>query len=97
MRGKAALCCKNAEARVDDKIRHHILDELTGKQKRSAPPSGLHTLQIHNERQARENLKELGLAYRYAIVKMYPERAFDHPDLKHVLEMRAMELVSLVS
>ncbi|KAG2170979.1 hypothetical protein JADG_010718 [Aureobasidium aubasidani] len=96
VRGKAALCCKNAEARVDDKIRHHILDELTGKQKRSAPPSGLHTLQIHNERQARENLKELGLAYRYAIVKMYPERAFDHPDLKHVLEMRAMELASLM-
>ncbi|THX38717.1 hypothetical protein D6D10_04849 [Aureobasidium pullulans] len=96
VRGKAALCCKNAEARVDVKIRHHLLDELTGKQKRSAPPSGLHTLQIHNERQARENLKELGLAYRYAIVKMYPERAFDHPDLKHVLEMRAMELASLV-
>ncbi|THV91676.1 hypothetical protein D6D26_08825 [Aureobasidium pullulans] len=96
VRGKAALCCKNAEARVDDKIRHHILDELTGKQKRSAPPSGPRTLQIQNERQARENLKELGLAYRYAIVKMYPERAFDHPDLKHVLEMRAMELASLV-
>ncbi|OBW64900.1 MAG: FMN-linked oxidoreductase [Aureobasidium pullulans] len=96
VRGKAALCCKNAEARVDDKIRHHILDELTGKQKRSAPPSGLRTLQIQNERQARENLKELGLGYRYAIVKMYPERAFDHPDLKHVLEMRAMELASLM-
>ncbi|KAG9661891.1 hypothetical protein KCU95_g6261, partial [Aureobasidium melanogenum] len=51
----------------------------------------LKSIQVHNEREAKQNLQELGLGFRYPLLKMFPERAFDHSASKHVLEGRAIE------
>ncbi|KAK6003436.1 hypothetical protein QM012_009207 [Aureobasidium pullulans] len=83
VRAKAFLCCENAVARVDDQLRHILLEELNSKQKRYMPPGKtLKSIQVHNEREAKQNLQELGLGFRYPLLKMYPERAFDHPASK---------------
>ncbi|KAI5201182.1 hypothetical protein E4T39_05319 [Aureobasidium subglaciale] len=92
VRGKAALCCKDAVARVDQNLRHCLLDQLTNKQKRNTPHGCcLQTIKVCNEREARQSLQNLGLGYRYPLLKMYPERAFDHSLSKAILEGRAME------
>ncbi|KAI5269471.1 hypothetical protein E4T47_07070 [Aureobasidium subglaciale] len=92
VRGKAALCCKNAVARVDENLRHYLLDQLTNQQKRNMPHGCcLQTIKVCNEREARRGLQDLGLGYRYPLLKMYPERAFDHSHSKAILEGRAME------
>ncbi|CAD0098274.1 unnamed protein product [Aureobasidium mustum] len=92
VRAKAALCCENAVARVDGKLRHVLLDELNSKQKRYMPPGkALKSIQVCNEREAKHNLQELGLGFRYPLLKMFPERAFDHSASKQVLEGRAIE------
>ncbi|KAG9600865.1 hypothetical protein KCU77_g2583, partial [Aureobasidium melanogenum] len=92
VRAKAALCCENAIARVDNKLRHLLLEELNGKQNRYIPPGKtLKSIQVRNERETKQNLQELGLEFRYPVLKKYPERAFAHSALKDVLEGRAIE------
>ncbi|KAG9685602.1 hypothetical protein KCU95_g12221, partial [Aureobasidium melanogenum] len=92
VRAKAALCCENAIARVENKLRHLLLEELNNKQNRYIPPGKtLKSIQVRNEREAKQNLQKLGLEFRYSTLKKYPERAFAHSALKHVLEDRALE------
>ncbi|KAG9550040.1 hypothetical protein KCU71_g14588, partial [Aureobasidium melanogenum] len=87
-----SLCCENAIARVENKLRHLLLEELNGKQNRYIPPGKtLKSIQVRNEREAKQNLQELGLEFRYPLLKKYPERAFAHSALKDVLEGRALE------
>ncbi|CAD0114416.1 unnamed protein product [Aureobasidium uvarum] len=92
VRAKAALCCKNAIARVDEEVRHLLLEELNSKQRRYTPhASVMKSIKVCNEREAKENLQELGLGFKYPTLKMFPERAFDHSASMQVLEGRAME------
>ncbi|KAG9598031.1 hypothetical protein KCU77_g4410, partial [Aureobasidium melanogenum] len=92
VRAKAALCCENAIARVENKLLHLLLEELNAKQNRYIPPGKtLKSIQVRNEREAKQNLQELGLEFRYPLLKKYPERAFAHSALKDVLEGRALE------
>ncbi|KAI4739445.1 hypothetical protein E4T50_10111 [Aureobasidium sp. EXF-12298] len=92
VRAKAALCCENAIARVENKLRHLLLEELNGKQNKYTPPGKtLKSIKVRNEREAKQNLQELGLEFRYPLLKKYPERAFAHSALKDVLEGRALE------
>lgn len=57
------------------------------------PGRPLKSIHVRNERQAKENLQQLGLGFRYPLLKMFPDRAFTHPVSKQVLEDRAMEQV----
>jgi hypothetical protein len=94
VRAKAGICCDVAIGRVESKIRHYLLDELTDKQKRYIPHGRvLKSIRVRNEREAKENLQQLGLGFRFPLLKMYPDRAFTHPVSKQVLEGRAMEQV----
>ncbi|KAI4724453.1 hypothetical protein E4T49_07814 [Aureobasidium sp. EXF-10728] len=78
-RAKAALCCKNAVARVEDEVRHYLLEELNSKQKRYTPHAlVMKSIKVRNEREAKQNLQKLGLGFKYPTLKMFPERAFDH-------------------
>lgn len=58
-----------------------------------APGRPLKSIQVRNERQAKENLQQLGLGFRFPLLKMFPDRAFTHPVSKQVLEDRALEQV----
>lgn len=94
VRAKAGICCDVAVGRVENKIRHYLLDELTDKQKRYMTPGRpLKSIQVRNERQAKENLQQLGLGFKFPLLKMFPDRAFTHPVSKQVLEDRALEQV----
>ncbi|KAH0166530.1 hypothetical protein KCU67_g4254, partial [Aureobasidium melanogenum] len=76
----------------ENKLRHLLLEELNGKQNRYIPPGKtLKSIQVRNEREAKQNLQQLGLEFRYPLLKKYPERAFAHSALKDVLEGRALE------